>query len=67
MKCLQNVPPLDPHALHLLGKALLFLHRLYVLGMELDKLLLNCGDGGGPRLLKECLCRLEHSESGNRG
>lgn len=64
---MKNVRSLVLHTLQLLGKALLFLHGLYVLGLEHDKLLLNCGDDGRPRLLKECLCRLEHSESGNRG
>jgi hypothetical protein len=64
---LKNVRPVVLHALQLLGKALLFLHRLHVLGMERDKLLLDSGDGSGPGLLEECLSRLEHSESSNRG
>jgi hypothetical protein len=64
---LKDVRPVVLHAFQLFGKALLFLHRVYVLGMERDKLLLNGCDGGRPGLLKECLCRLEHSESSDRG
>ena len=48
------------------SKALLLARRPYVLGMKHSKLLLHGSDGGRPRLLKERLCRLEHSESGNR-
>jgi hypothetical protein len=48
------------------SKALLLARGPYVLGLNHGELLLHPGDGGRPRLLKERLCGLQHSESGDR-
>jgi hypothetical protein len=62
---MESVRSLGLRALQQVSKALLLAPGPYVFGLNHGKLLLHRGDGGGPRLLKEHLCRLEHSESGD--
>jgi hypothetical protein len=66
LKCMKSVRSLGLRALQQFSKALLLARGPYVVGLNHGKLLLHGSDGGRPRLLKERLCRLEHSESGDR-